>query len=53
MIVCPTCNHHNPEGAEACAQCGASLAGFAYRACPTAARSTRPTACSVTAASAN
>jgi ribosomal protein L40E len=35
MIVCPTCNHHNPEGAEACAQCGASLAGFAYRACPT------------------
>jgi len=34
MIVCPGCQHRNPEDASECRQCGASLAGFAYRACP-------------------
>ena len=34
MIVCPGCQHRNPEDARACQKCGSSLAGFAYRACP-------------------
>lgn len=34
MIVCPSCEHRNPEDAKECQKCGASLAGFAYRACP-------------------
>lgn len=34
MIVCPACQHRNPEGAEVCEACGASLEGFAYRVCP-------------------
>ncbi len=34
MIVCPACSQHNPEGAQLCRACGASLADFVYRACP-------------------
>jgi hypothetical protein len=34
MIVCPVCNHRNREDAQTCASCGAALAGFLYRACP-------------------
>ena len=34
MIVCPACNHKNPEGSEVCEACGASLEHFLYRACP-------------------
>jgi len=34
MIVCPTCQHHNPENAEDCSSCGSSLAGFVHRVCP-------------------
>jgi ribosomal protein L40E len=35
MIVCPRCQHHNPESASRCAACGGSLAQAVYRACPT------------------
>jgi len=34
MIVCPECQHPNAEDAKTCERCGASLAGFVYRACP-------------------
>ncbi|MGC9359039.1 MAG: double zinc ribbon domain-containing protein [Anaerolineae bacterium] len=34
MIVCPACQHPNPEDAKTCERCGGSLAGFVYRACP-------------------
>jgi len=34
MIVCPVCQHRNPEGAKTCEACGASLEGFFYRVCP-------------------
>jgi len=34
MIVCPACQHPNPEDARTCEHCGGSLAGFVYRACP-------------------
>ncbi len=34
MIVCPRCQHHNPETATVCASCGAPLERAAYRACP-------------------
>lgn len=34
MIVCPSCEHRNPEGAESCEVCGASLDRSVYRACP-------------------
>ena len=34
MIVCPSCEHHNAEGSQTCAACGASLEGFVYRVCP-------------------
>ena len=34
MIVCPACSHRNPESARLCEACGRSLAGFAYRVCP-------------------
>lgn len=35
MTVCPRCQQHNPEGATACAHCGAPLEQPVYRACPT------------------
>lgn len=34
MIVCPSCQHRNPEGTAQCLSCGASLERFVYRACP-------------------
>ncbi|HHX65794.1 MAG TPA: zinc ribbon domain-containing protein [Chloroflexi bacterium] len=34
MIVCPACEHRNPEGRDTCENCGASLEHFVYRACP-------------------
>ena len=34
MIVCPACQHNNPEEAAFCEECGESLEGFLYRACP-------------------
>ncbi len=34
MIVCPSCSHQSPEGAETCESCGNSLEHFAYRVCP-------------------
>lgn len=34
MIVCPACQHHNPEGTESCSSCGSSLAEFIHRVCP-------------------
>jgi len=34
MIVCPVCNHRNPDDAPVCEACGGSLEHFVYRACP-------------------
>jgi ribosomal protein L40E len=34
MIVCPACDHQNPEGAQTCETCGAPLIASAFRACP-------------------
>jgi len=34
MIVCPICNHTNPEGTDTCESCGGSLENFLYRVCP-------------------
>ena len=34
MIVCPVCNHRNPDDAAVCQACGGSLERFVYRACP-------------------
>jgi hypothetical protein len=34
MIVCPACQHRNPEQASRCEACGGSLEHFIYRACP-------------------
>ena len=34
MIVCPACGVRNPEDAQVCEGCSASLDHFAYRACP-------------------
>lgn len=34
MIVCPACNHKNPEGSRFCSECGGPLDHFIYRACP-------------------
>jgi hypothetical protein len=34
MIVCPSCEHRNPEDRHHCEECGASLEHFVYRACP-------------------
>ncbi len=34
MIVCPRCQHHNPESAGRCEACGGSLAQAVYRVCP-------------------
>ncbi|MCE5258246.1 MAG: zinc ribbon domain-containing protein [Chloroflexi bacterium] len=35
MLVCAKCSRLNPEGANTCSACGASLAEAKYRACPT------------------
>lgn len=34
MIVCPSCQHRNPQDAEVCEACGEGLENFVYRACP-------------------
>ncbi|MFH1085084.1 MAG: zinc ribbon domain-containing protein, partial [Chloroflexota bacterium] len=34
MIVCPVCNHRNPDAAPTCAACGAALVQVGYRECP-------------------
>lgn len=34
MIVCPFCQHKNPEGVSRCEACGRSVEHFVYRACP-------------------